>query len=148
MCHQDEFRLLCSGLNSGSVSAIDKNSIKVAICPVLSSFYKWPGGATNPEETQGSSYLSGSLSKHHNQSCVPYLGQIFIISSVIQDFRLESHKVLDEQVQKAGGNLKSSLGSPKRSLSQHTPTQGHHLFFHQKLLSCYGNATTPWTLIH
>lgn len=57
--------------------------------------------------------------KPRNQSRVPHLGQIFIIRSLIQDFKLELHKVLNEQVQKAGNNLRSSRGSLMRSESAH-----------------------------
>lgn len=63
--------------------------------------------------------LSGSFYKHRNQSRIPHLGQIFIIRSLIQDFKLELHKVLNEQVQKAGNNLRSSQGSQMRNESAH-----------------------------
>lgn len=67
---------------------------------------------------------------------------MFIIRSLIQGDSLELPKALNKEEQKAGSNLRSSLNSLLRSLSQHTPTQGH-LFFHRKLLSSRGNATAP-----
>lgn len=82
-----------------------------------------------------------SLPKLHDQRAAPLWIPPLIISSLLQGDSLERPKVLSEEAQKAGSNLRSNLGSLMGRLSQHTPTQGH-LFFHRQLLFSCGNATT------